>query len=204
MLKPGGWLGLVWNVVAEPVEPWELSIASDSEEYDRLSKVTPAGVSRRLSYFDEEELEFRRVEWEWTLTPEERASFFATTSMAIAMPPEDRANAYERSRMALQQVCDEHGMNAMPVRHDRELHSLGAEVVRRIAVCAAITPWQRPPRVPPPRGSPPRLRTRFALCDSPAAQITAWPGPTSTDSPSSPATTARPATTTKTWSGSAG
>lgn len=55
VLKPGGWLGLVWNVVAEPVEPWELSIADDSDEYDRQSKGTAAGLNRRLSYFDDDD-----------------------------------------------------------------------------------------------------------------------------------------------------
>jgi SAM-dependent methyltransferase len=117
VLKPGGRLGLVWNVVAEPVEPWELSIADDSDEYDRQSKGTVAGLNRRLSYFDDDDLEFNQVEWEWELTPEHRASFLATTSMAISMPAEDRVNAFERSRVALQQVCQVHGKQAMPLRH---------------------------------------------------------------------------------------
>jgi hypothetical protein len=41
----------------------------------------------------------------------------ATTSMAIAMPREDRVNAFERSRMVLQAVCEAHGKQAMPLRH---------------------------------------------------------------------------------------
>jgi SAM-dependent methyltransferase len=64
VLKPGGWLGLVWNVVAEPIDPWELAIADDSDEYDRISKASDAGLNQRLSYFTEEELDFSRVEWE--------------------------------------------------------------------------------------------------------------------------------------------
>jgi SAM-dependent methyltransferase len=117
VLKPGGWLGLVWNVVAEPIDPWELAIADDSDEYDRISKASDAGLNQRLSYFTEEELDFSRVEWEWVLTPEDRASFLSTTSMAIAMTPEDRAAAFERSREVLQRVCDAQGRRAMPIRH---------------------------------------------------------------------------------------
>jgi len=117
VLKPGGWLGLVWNVVAEPVEPWEFSIAGDSDEYDRQSKGTVAGLKRRLSYFDDDDLEFKQVAWQWDLTPEHRASVLATTSMAIAMPVGDRLNAFERSRVALHQVCEAHGRQAMPIRH---------------------------------------------------------------------------------------
>ena len=30
VLKPGGWLGLVWNVAAEPIESWERALADDS------------------------------------------------------------------------------------------------------------------------------------------------------------------------------
>lgn len=117
VLKPGGWLGLVWNVVAEPVEPWEFSIADDSDEYDRQSKGTVAGLSRRLAYFDDDDLEFKQVDWEWEVTPEHLASFLATTSMAIAMPPEERVNALRRSRMVLQEACAAHGKQAMPIRH---------------------------------------------------------------------------------------
>ena len=117
VLKPGGWLGLVWNVVAEPAEPWELSIAGDSDEYDRQSKGTVAGLNQRLSYFDDDDLEFKQIDWEWELTPQHRASLLATTSMAIAMPADDRVNAVERSRVALQRVCQAHGKQAMPLRH---------------------------------------------------------------------------------------
>lgn len=34
VLKPGGWLGLVWNVAAEPVEPWELALAGAPDMFD--------------------------------------------------------------------------------------------------------------------------------------------------------------------------
>lgn len=117
VLKPTGWLGLVWNVVAEPVEAWEFAIADDSDEYDRDSKCSVAGLSRRLSYFPEDELEFKQVEWEWEVTPEHRAAFLATTSMAIAMAPNDRTIACERSRTALQEVCQAQDRQAMPIRH---------------------------------------------------------------------------------------
>ena len=117
VLKPGGWLGLVWNVVAEPVEPWEHALASDSDEYDRLSKSTHAGLGQRLSYFPEHELTFKQVPWEWEQTPDDRAGFQATTSMAIAMNPADRETAVERSRAVLDEVCQAHGRTTMPVRH---------------------------------------------------------------------------------------
>ena len=117
MLKPGGWPGLVWNVVAEPREPWELAIADDSDEYNRASKGTVDGLTNRLEYLPRAELEFRRVDWEWELTREHPAAFLATTSMAIATSPEERTRAFERSRAELRRVCDAQGRAAMPVRH---------------------------------------------------------------------------------------
>ncbi|WP_107772034.1 class I SAM-dependent methyltransferase [Nocardioides sediminis] len=117
VLRPGGWLGLVWNVVATPVEPWELALADDSQEYDRARKAGTEGLSRRLSYLPSDELAFTQVEWEWEVTPDQWASFSATTSMAIAMSPRERADALSRTRAQLQQVCDDLGRDAVPIRH---------------------------------------------------------------------------------------
>jgi SAM-dependent methyltransferase len=117
VLRPGGWLGLVWNVVAAPVEPWERALADDSQEYDRASKASAEGLNRRLSYLPEDELSFTQVAWEWELTPDQWASFFSTTSMAIAMSPPERAEAFSRTRAQLQQVCEDQGRDAMPIRH---------------------------------------------------------------------------------------
>jgi ubiquinone/menaquinone biosynthesis C-methylase UbiE len=116
VLKPAGWLGLVWNVVAEPVSPWELTLADDSDEYNRHSKASRDGLNDRLSYFPEVELEFTRVAWVWEMTPEQHASFLATTSMAIAMTPDERARACQRARSVFQEICDAHHRQAMPVR----------------------------------------------------------------------------------------
>jgi SAM-dependent methyltransferase len=117
VLKAGGWLGLVWNVAAEPIEAWERALADDSDQYNRKTKASAEGLNTRLSYFDEDELEFRQLEWAWEVTPHHLASFQATTSMALALTPDDRAAAFEVSRSKLQQICDEQGREAMPLRH---------------------------------------------------------------------------------------
>jgi len=117
VLKPAGWLGLVWNVVAEPIEPWEFAIADDSDRYDRQSKGTIEGLSQRLSYFPEDEVEFSQFAWDWEVTPRHLAALLATTSMAITMPPDEKAIAFERSRGALQEVCEARLRQTMPIRH---------------------------------------------------------------------------------------
>lgn len=40
VLKPGGWLGLVWNNVAEPVEQWERDLDGPTDQHDRTNKGT--------------------------------------------------------------------------------------------------------------------------------------------------------------------
>ena len=128
VLRPGGWLGLVWNVAAEPVEPWERALADDSDDYDRRSKASSEGLNTRLSYLDADELETRQFEWTWDVTPHHLASFLATTSMAIALTPDERAASFEETRSKLQAICDEHGREAMPLRH--------------VASCVRWTPTQ--------------------------------------------------------------
>lgn len=117
VLKNGGWLGLVWNVAAEPIEDWERVLADDSDEYNRRTKASTDGLNTRLSYFDQDELEFKQVDWTWEVTPQHWASFRATTSMAIALAPEARASSFEESRSRVQRICDAHGKQAMPLRH---------------------------------------------------------------------------------------
>ncbi|HXH76863.1 class I SAM-dependent methyltransferase [Nocardioides sp.] len=116
VLKPGGWLGIVWNVAAEPVEPWERDLAADSDDYDRKSKASTDGLNKRLSYFDPDELESNQVEWVWEVSPHHLASLQATTSMAIAMTADERAASFEESQALLQQICDAHGTRTMPLR----------------------------------------------------------------------------------------
>jgi SAM-dependent methyltransferase len=118
VLKPRGWLGLVWNVLADPVEPWEFELAGESERYDRETKRDAAGVAKRLSYFPEDELEVHQFAWDWELTPEHRAANLATTSMLIAMDPEQRAERLQAAHSELQRICDAAGTTSMPIRHE--------------------------------------------------------------------------------------
>ena len=116
VLKPGGWLGLIWNVTAEPVEPWELGLADAPDTYDRTTKATDEGISERLPAARADELEFAQFDWAWDLTPEHRAASLATTSTAIAMEPAEREEFLEASRSEWQGVCDSASATSMPLR----------------------------------------------------------------------------------------
>ncbi len=117
VLRPGGWLGLVWNLVAEPVEAWEVELAGAPDMYDRDTKGESDAIAQRLPLAAVDELEFAQFDWVWDLTPEHRAANLATTSMAIAMAPSEREEFLSSARSVLQRICDEAGQVAMPIRH---------------------------------------------------------------------------------------
>lgn len=117
VLKPGGWLGLVWNVVAQPVEPWEFELAGAPDMFDRDTKGRADGVKQRLPFVVEDELEFAQFDWAWELTPEHRAANLATTSMAIAMTSSEREEYLMAARSEFQQICDAAGQSAVRIRH---------------------------------------------------------------------------------------
>lgn len=117
VLKPGGWLGLVWNVAADPVEDWEIELAGNlSDRYDRDTKSSDAGLRARLWYFPKDELQINRVLWTREMTPEARAAHWATTSTAIAMTPQEREGRIKAEQAEFQRLCDKVGTPSMPVR----------------------------------------------------------------------------------------
>lgn len=117
VLKPCGWLGLVWNVTAEPVEPWEVAMAGGvSDRYDRDTKSSTDGLRERFWYFPEEEYEVNRFLWSREVTPENHAASWATTSMAIALDAAEREAQIEAKRSEFQRLCDDAGKSSMTVR----------------------------------------------------------------------------------------
>jgi len=73
--------------------------------------------SARVARLDRDELELKQPEWAWEVTPHHLAPYLATTSMAIAVTPDDRAASFEESRSKLQRVCDVQGKQAIPLGH---------------------------------------------------------------------------------------
>jgi SAM-dependent methyltransferase len=118
VLKPGGWLGLVWNVAAEPVQPWEFELLGESGRYDRSTKGSSEGIRTRLAILPDDELDYAQFAWSWETMPEYQAAQMATTSMAIAMSPEERAAYVGEARSKLQAVCDAAGRESMPIRYE--------------------------------------------------------------------------------------
>ncbi|MEQ4210343.1 class I SAM-dependent methyltransferase [Actinopolymorpha sp. B9G3] len=115
VLKPGAWLGLVWNPVLPPIEPWELDLAGLNPYKINRDKKPSTDTDRP---FPEDELEFARFAWEWKLTPEHFAAKLATNSAVIAMSPQERQEHLTAVRSLLQQHCDATGIPALPFRFE--------------------------------------------------------------------------------------
>lgn len=118
VLKPGGWLGLVWNNVAEPVEQWELDLDGPNDQHDRSNKGTFDGITRYLPGVRADELEFQSFPWTWGLSPEHRARYLATTSMSITVTDDERERTFSENRAALQRGCDAEERAMMPIRYE--------------------------------------------------------------------------------------
>lgn len=112
VLKPGGWLGLVWNVVAPPVEQWEVELAEARFELQQPASERP------LPYFADDELELATFPWTWELTPDHRAATLATSSMVIAMTADERETCLADARAQLQRACDVLGRTSVAIRYD--------------------------------------------------------------------------------------
>lgn len=122
VLKPGAWLGLVWNALLPPVEPWESDLAATVTRWIAGNKPRqekrPSYTERFLPYFPEDELDVARFAWERDLTPEHCAANLATNSAVIAMTPDQRQACLTEVRSLLRDVCDTTGRTTLRFRHE--------------------------------------------------------------------------------------
>ena len=115
MLRPGGWLGVVWNLVT-PVESWEFEIIG--VDPDRKGSKDGPPVPPLPPGFTPDETDAAAFPWTWEITPEHYAAHLATNSAVILMDESDRRARLEQARSLLQRVCDETGRTTLPLRHE--------------------------------------------------------------------------------------
>lgn len=115
VLKPGGWLGLVWNIVT-PAEWWEFDVARIDPDKKGVDEDSPTPAAPP-SPFPESELETARFRWSWEITPDHFVAQLATNSAVLAMSPEDRAIPLDAARDVLQRACEERGAATLPFQH---------------------------------------------------------------------------------------
>ncbi|NDI49632.1 class I SAM-dependent methyltransferase [Goekera deserti] len=113
VLRPGGWLGLVWNA-ARPVEPWEHRLArldpdDDPDEGDVVPETPevpglPAG-----------ELEHRSFPWTWEVTAAEVRAREATYSAYAVMSPERREQLLDAHAAVVAAEASRRGTTMVPL-----------------------------------------------------------------------------------------
>ena len=111
MLRPGGWLGCVWNVpapqhrlgVASAPARTGLQPPSDLDPLDRLGLTTGRA-------------ETRAFRWTWTLTPRQWRGFASTVSHVALLP--ERHEVLEEIEHLVAQACSAAGTSGVPLAHD--------------------------------------------------------------------------------------
>ena len=84
VLRPDGWLGLVWNRVA-PAERWEFELHRiDPDHSDGDGHPVVPGLAQ-------ESIETATFPWTWDLTPDHWRGYLATHSAVAVMEDADRA-----------------------------------------------------------------------------------------------------------------
>ena len=113
VLRPGGWLGLVWNPVA-PVEPWEYRLAGrdpDAADGDEAAAGSDDGP------FPPEQTETATFPWTWQVTPDHWRGFLATTSAFVVMDAAEREQRLDAAHAIVAAACESAGRPTAGVRH---------------------------------------------------------------------------------------
>ncbi len=116
VLRPGGWLGLVWNIVT-PVHPWEFELAGIDPDQKGLEG--PADTSEQDDGpFPAAETTVETFPWEWPVTPEHFRGYLATNSAVIRLGDHERAAKLDASEAVVARACDEAGTSTVPLHHE--------------------------------------------------------------------------------------
>jgi len=97
VLRPGGWLGLVWNA-PEDQEPWEHELAGlDPDRALQAHVPEAADGPPEIEGLPSGELEETRVPWTWQVGPEDVRGMLATHSKVALMPEREREELLDAS-----------------------------------------------------------------------------------------------------------
>ena len=113
VLRPGGWLGLVWNE-PDPREQWEFRLHGlDPETWAREDAATGAA---RLP-FPAREVESAAFAWTWALTAESWLEHVSTTSTVSTMEAGDRRELLAEKRAIIAGHLEEVGQPEAQLHH---------------------------------------------------------------------------------------
>ena len=116
VLRPSGWLGLVWNSVA-PLESWEFDLAGldpdhegDESEVEDEQEPTAPGL-------EGERVETANFPWTLEASPDQWRSYLAIHSGYAVMDPLERDRRLDAARDVVMAACEQLGRSTAPVHH---------------------------------------------------------------------------------------
>ena len=113
VVRPGGWLGLVWNLVT-PVEPWEYALAGlDPDDKDTAG----GGSAPVVPGLEDETFETASFPWTWMVTPAHVRAYTATHSGVAALDEVARTRKLDESEAIVARACAAAQRPAVPMRH---------------------------------------------------------------------------------------
>jgi hypothetical protein len=110
VLRPGGWLGLVWNLVT-PREPWERELTGLDPDR-KGSDDAPVPTVPFL-----EPTETARFPWAWEVTPEHFRGYLATNSAVMRLPDSEREQRLRAAEDRVARACADTGRPAAALHH---------------------------------------------------------------------------------------
>lgn len=113
VLRPGGWLGCVWNVpVPEHGWAWQaLRLDPALQPPDDLHPLERLGLSTGRA-------EQRTFRWTWTLTPEQWRGFVSTVSHVRLLPEDEHRAVLDEVQQLVERACAAAGTSTVPLTHD--------------------------------------------------------------------------------------
>ncbi len=113
VLRPDGWLGLVWNIVAAPTQPWEYELAELDPDHNLVREREPL-----VPGLFHEPTETATFPWTRKVTPDQWRSSMGTHSAIAMMELAERETRLDASRAVLATVCEATGRTTASVRYD--------------------------------------------------------------------------------------
>lgn len=115
VLRPGGWLGCVWNLVA-PEQEWERELHG----LDPARNVAGEGEQEPLALLGltRGRAERRAFPWTWWVTPREWRGFQSTVSRVALLPDDERQATLDAGERRVAAVCAATGRDTVPLRHE--------------------------------------------------------------------------------------
>lgn len=113
VLRPGGWLGCVWNVpVLQHDWEWQALRLDPAVELPRdLDPLERLGLSTGAA-------EQRTFRWTWSLTPQQWRGFVSTVSHVRLLPEDECRATLDETERLVARACTSAGTATVPLTHD--------------------------------------------------------------------------------------